>query len=183
MVTDKPGTSEIVIPDGYELAHYTLRHKCDGHMQTYTAVDLKTVPVQAVPVPNAQSNLKSDSSSPTPLISNIPTHKAAHEARAMSAITQKRHAHTRDDNFTDVCGVFSPEKAKPFKRYNYGKGSFCCPRCRSNFTRPKSVKDHFSDCVGKYGNPQALRYNDHPSMGGQESEGQGTRIAEVSSTL
>ena len=30
--------------------------------------------------------------------------------------------------------------------------------------RPKLVKDHFPDCVSKCGNPQGLRYTDHPSM-------------------
>lgn len=86
------------------------------------------------------------------------------ETRELSKRTQKRHAHSRDDDYTDVCGVYSPEKANPMTKFNHGKGEFCCPRCESSYTRPKTVKDHFPDCISKYGNPDSLRYTDHPSM-------------------
>lgn len=91
------------------------------------------------------------------------------ETRDLSKRTQKRHAHSRDDYYTDVCGVYSPEKATPMKKFNYGKGEFYCPRCGSNYTRPKSVKDHFPDCVAKFGNPNSLRYTDDPSMAPTEA--------------
>ena len=90
-------------------------------------------------------------------------------AQSLSAKTLKRRAHSRNDDYTDVCGVFSPAKATPVKKSNPGNGGFCCPVCESSFTRPKSVKDHFPDCVSKYGNPQAMRYTDHPSMAQKEA--------------
>lgn len=90
-------------------------------------------------------------------------------SRGVSLTALRRHAHARDDGYTDMCGVSSPEKSVPVKRFNLGKGQFCCPRCESNFTRPKSVKDHFPYCVIKCGNPGALRYTDHPSMAQTEA--------------
>ena len=84
--------------------------------------------------------------------------------REPSVQTLIRRARARDDGYTTVCGVFSPEKATPVKMYHHGNGEFCCPRCDSNYTRPKTVKAHFPNCVSKYGNPHALRFTDHPSM-------------------
>lgn len=43
-------------------------------------------------------------------------------------------------------------------------GRFHCPRCDTQYTRPKSVKDHFEYCVGRYGNPEGLKWTDHPSL-------------------
>lgn len=85
-------------------------------------------------------------------------------SRELSVTTLERHAHARDDGYTDVCGLRSPAISTPVQKYNPGKGEFRCPRCGSNFTRPKSVKDHFPYCISKCGNPQALRFADHPSM-------------------
>lgn len=84
--------------------------------------------------------------------------------REPSVVTLGRRAHARDDGYTDVCGLRFPEVSIPVRKDNPGKGEFRCPRCGSNFTRPKSVKDHFPYCISKYGNPQALRFTDHPSM-------------------
>ena len=44
------------------------------------------------------------------------------------------------------------------------KGKFRCPRCNGRFTRPRSVKDHFIKCVGKYGNPDGLSWWDHETL-------------------
>ena len=90
------------------------------------------------------------SGSLTPI--NATTHQD--QARGSSASTRRRHAHARDDYYTDVCGVISPEKATPVRKDNLGNGEFSCPRCGSSFTRPKSVKDHFPSCISRYGNPK-----------------------------
>ena len=75
-----------------------------------------------------------------------------------------RHSAGREraDRQNGTCGQ-SDSRAQVFR------AKFCCPRCgsnytRLNYTRLKTVKDHFPDCVSKCGNPQALRYTDHPSM-------------------
>lgn len=214
---NEASTTRIVLPDGYELAHYTLRRVHDGHLQTYSAVNGSATPVQAIPIDAQPSEIQlqgfrqaknscadSDSLSPNAFTSQsshltqtLDQHLhstlsygghgnlayVSHGAQGLSAKTQKRHAHSRDDDYTDVCGVFSPAKATPVKKYNPGKGIFRCPRCGSNYTRPKSVKDHFPDCVSKCGNPQALRYTDHPSMAKKEAAIQSSSRAsrEVSS--
>lgn len=199
----KNSTREIFLPDGYELAHYTLRRVCDGHLQSYLMDNNTGRVVQATPMAahssgvqlqedhglgqsnqdlglspqvsstnhNSYSNHMPDQQ--LPRISAYGEHQNLappdNRAQSLSARTLKRHAHARDDNYTDVCGVFSLAKATPVKKHNPGNGDFCCPICESSFTRPKSVKDHFPDCVSKYGNPQALRYTDHPSMAQKEA--------------
>ena len=200
-------TKEIDIPDGYELAFYTLRSLHNGHLQSYKLVSAGGRPVQAVPIAaqllgvelseqsredhqTNQSKLDTDSSSLSLTTDNSPEHSQTPtqqdfntagrgsrglgiRAQGLSARTLKRYAHERNDEYTDVCGIYSPEVSTPVKRYNHGKGKFCCPRCGSNFTRPKSVKDHFPSCIMKFGNPQALRYTDHTSMAQKEAAIQG----------
>ena len=200
-------TKEIDIPDGHELAFYTLRSLHNGHLQSYRIVSASARPVQAVPIAAQllgvelseqpredhqinQSKLDTDSSSLSLSTDNSPEHSQTptqqnlkirgrgsrvpdNRAQGLSAATLKRHAHERDDEYTDVCGIYSPEISTPIKKYNHGKGKFCCPRCGSNFTRPKSVKDHFPFCILKCGNPQALRYTDHTSMAQKEAAIQG----------
>ena len=65
---------------------------------------------------------------------------------------------------TEVCGVVSPAKGGKTKAAGGRQGSYRCPRCNGRFTRPRSVKDHFIKCVGKYGNPAGLRWFDHRSL-------------------
>ena len=65
---------------------------------------------------------------------------------------------------TEVCGVVSPAKGGKPKAAGGRQGSYRCPRCNGRFTRPRSVKDHFIKCVGKYGNPAGLRWFDHRSL-------------------
>ncbi|KAM0796861.1 hypothetical protein BDR22DRAFT_498843 [Usnea florida] len=64
---------------------------------------------------------------------------------------------------TTACGVITPWKAQPKGKGNTN-GDFCCPRCKGHFTRPKSVKDHFVNCVKKHGNPLGLRWFDHATL-------------------
>ena len=85
-------------------------------------------------------------------------------AQGLSAKTNERYANSRNDGYTIVCGVKSPEIVPPVKKLNHGNGKYRCPRCKSSFTREKTVKDHFPDCVSKHGNPQGLYFTDHPSM-------------------
>lgn len=193
--------TEILLPNGYELAYYTLRRGRDGHLQCYQPINASAIhgpPVQAIPIAAPGSDIHAqgshqhfqDSSNSNPWPRSSSTHHSPYhtqtsnrqlynipirggrkklpvpdnEALSLSATTQKRHAHLRDDDYTDVCGVVSQPRANPVKRYNPGKGEYCCPICGSNYTRPKSVKDHFPSCVSKCGNPQGLRYTDHASM-------------------
>ena len=191
----KSSRREIVIPDGYELAGYTLQRVDDGHLQHYLPVDVSATPVQAIPLAGYLSDIfvsTAGSLSPAPVTKHASyqdqqpiqeeneslTHSNI-KARKLSATTQDRHAHSRDDNYTDVCGVFSSAKATPVKKYNAGNGEFYCPRCGSNYTRPKSVKDHFPHCVSKFGNPQAFRFTDHPSMAQTEAAIQRRRQASL----
>ena len=191
-------TTDIHLPEGFELADYTLRRVHDGQLQTYVLDNDHSRLVQAVPIsaqPSVtqmegddqidQSDPGSDSSTPVPATNNsshqtqpphqqlftipIPSARPSNRAKAPSSCTQKRHAFSRNDGYTIICGMNSPAKATPVKKINPGKGKFRCPRCGSNFTRPKSVKDHFPDCVLKCGNPEGLRYTDHPSMAKAEA--------------
>ena len=87
--------------------------------------------------------------------------------REPSVTTVLRRAHARSDGYSVVYGVYSPEIFVRVKSDNRGKEDYCCPRCGSNYTRPYSVKDHFSYCISKHRNPQALRFTAHPSLQSQ----------------
>ena len=65
--------------------------------------------------------------------------------------------------YTSVCGVYSREKASPRKTKTSG-GRYHCPRCDTQFTRSRSVIRHFVGCITKYGNPDSLKWTDHPSL-------------------
>ena len=203
--------TELLIPEGYQLGHYTLVRVRDGYLQSFVLVNGRATRVAPIPVPaqppaiglqqNSQgrhdeleseedqdhstSEKEQDHLTPLHSTNNGPyrkrqTHNIAlqgdaedlansdREVRQVSESTRKRHAHARPDGYTSVCGVYSPAKLTPVKKVNLGNGEFCCPRCGSNFTRAGTVKYHFPACVMKYGNPQALRYTDHPSMATRE---------------
>ena len=81
-----------------------------------------------------------------------------------SASRDSRDQKPRVAGPTRACGVLSPEKKPPVKRSH--NGAFHCPRCDSQFTRSRTVNYHFEGCVAKYGNPESLRWNDHPSHEG-----------------
>ena len=176
---------EIILPEGFVLVTNTLRRLHDGHLQSFEPVNANTRRVQLVPTPPMTTSplsiklqeetspndlkLEDNSWSLSSSVNNSPVHHGARSTREPSAKTVKRHAHAGDDDYTDVCGIFSPEISTPIKKHNPGKGDFFCPRCRSSFTRAYTVKEHFPDCVAKYGNPQSLRYTDHVSMTSQEA--------------
>ena len=65
--------------------------------------------------------------------------------------------------YTSVCGVYSIETAPPEKFENKA-GPFHCPRCDTLFTRARGVRRHFIGCITRYGNPDSLRWTDHPSL-------------------
>lgn len=75
---------------------------------------------------------------------------------------------TGEGMMTSVCGTVTPAKGTPATRANK-KGNFCCPRCNSNFTRARSVKDHFISCVRKHGNPNGLSWWDHQTLEGSKN--------------
>lgn len=71
---------------------------------------------------------------------------------------------------TPVCGVYCPEIQKPSPRVKSGSSNFRfeCPRCRTRFSRRYTVKSHFPSCIEKYGNPDALKWNEDASMQGYQ---------------
>ena len=177
---------EINLPEGFELVNYTLRRTSDRLAQSYKPLDIPTLhsgPIIAIPTDtpdvdvssqgSRETSQESDSTTPTPSafsnshqhIFNIPIRGG----RAMSAITQKRHNQSLQNGYTIACGVVCPEVAPPVQKVNPGGGDFYCPRCLSNYTRPKSVKDHFPGCISRHGNPLGLRYTDHKSMPSKEA--------------
>lgn len=64
---------------------------------------------------------------------------------------------------TSVCGVYSSEKAPPNKDTSRA-GRYHCPRCDSEFTRPRGVRRHFVGCIRRYGNPDSLKWTSHESL-------------------
>ena len=74
---------------------------------------------------------------------------------------------TGEGAYTSVCGKVTREISKPPIARNKGqKAGYHCPRCNGQFTRARSVKDHFIKCVEKHGNPQGLSWWDHPTLQG-----------------
>lgn len=71
---------------------------------------------------------------------------------------------------TPVCGVYCPEKRKPYPKAKSGSSNFRfeCPRCSTRFSRRYSVKSHFPGCIDRYGNPDALKWNEHASTQGYQ---------------
>ena len=65
--------------------------------------------------------------------------------------------------YTRVCGVHSIQTASPEEVKNRA-GNFHCPRCNTNFTRACGVRKHFVGCITRYGNPDSLKWTDHPSL-------------------
>ena len=167
---------EIPLKEGYELAFYTLRRLHDGHLE-YFMVPLNSNDehVQAIPI-TPRENGPNRNHTPTQQSYNIAIRDGCENPpqrensdREPSVMTVLRRAHARSDGYSVVCGVFSPEISAPVKSDNRGNGDYCCPRCGSNYTRPYTVKDHFYYCISKHGNPQALRFTDHPSMAQTEA--------------
>ncbi|MCJ1427672.1 hypothetical protein MMC29_005577 [Sticta canariensis] len=71
---------------------------------------------------------------------------------------------------TPVCGVYCPEIQKPRPKEKSGSLNlkFECPRCSTRFSRRYSVKSHFPSCIERYGNPDALKWNEHASAKGYQ---------------
>lgn len=67
--------------------------------------------------------------------------------------------------YTRVCGIYSRDKASPRKMKTKG-GPYHCPRCDTQFTRALGVMRHFVGCITNYGNPESLKWIDHPSLQG-----------------
>ena len=188
MVLLSATSTEITFPEGYELVHYTLRRTTDGLLQSYRPPNrpfLFTGSLPATPTDtrnispslqecrdSTQDDSSSESTTPTPQQPFMIPIRGGREtltapdtkSRTVSKTTQKRYEESGQNGYTIACGAVSPELAPPVKKYNAKGGRFYCPRCGSNFTRAKSVKDHFPGCVSKYGNPQGLCYTDHESM-------------------
>ena len=168
---------EIPLQEGYELAFFTLRRLEDGRLQSYMVpLSSNDEHVQAIPITPRDNVPSYHNHTPPQQNYNIARREGGETVsrqdridREPSVMTVLRRAHARSDGYSVVCGVYSPETSAPVRSENRGKGDFYCPRCGSNFTRPYSVKDHFFYCISKHGNPQALRFTDHPSMAQTEA--------------
>jgi uncharacterized C2H2 Zn-finger protein len=75
----------------------------------------------------------------------------------------------RNNEWTTVCGVVSPgedqlsHKTDP-KTSVFANFKYHCPRCDKRFSRRYTVKQHFTSCINKHGNPKGLKWIDHPSL-------------------
>ena len=99
-------------------------------------------------------------------IMNLPF-RLSNPSQPPAGVAKKpRNPHHRTDGLTEVCGVFSPGRnGTPLRTSSkVANANYYCPRCESSMTRPRSIKDHFLVCIGKYGNPDKLKYTDHASM-------------------
>ena len=168
---------EIPLQEGYELAFFTLRRLEDGQLKSFMIpANSNDEHVQAIPITPRNNGSSYHNHIPTQQNYNIAIREGGENIpqqdridREPSVATVLRRAHARSDGYSVVCGIYSPEISAPVRSENRGKGDFYCPRCGSNYTRPYSVKDHFYYCISKHGNPQALRFTDHPSMAQTEA--------------
>ena len=76
---------------------------------------------------------------------------------------------TGEGMLTNVCGIVTPAKNGQAVGGINNSGAYCCPRCNGQFTRARSVKDHFINCVNKHGNPNGLSWFDHSSCAGSKA--------------
>ena len=104
--------------------------------------------------------------------SNVRPQAPALQAPIKSTSTEQTIHESRTDGesnghgtsvYTSVCGVYSREKALPYKDETRC-GDYHCPRCDTLFTRARGVMGHFVGCVTKHGNPESLKWTDHPSL-------------------
>ena len=96
--------------------------------------------------------------------STRPPQPATNQSRRHEPRTTGFNPKTGEGMLTRVCGITTPSKGTLVASKSKLKGKFRCPRCNGRFTRPRSVKDHFIKCVGKYGNPGGLSWWDHETL-------------------
>ncbi|KAL9138499.1 MAG: hypothetical protein Q9175_000287 [Cornicularia normoerica] len=110
-------------------------------------------------------------------VQHVPTPNVRPQAPASQPIVKSRSAEhnnyrpytdvqssgLRTSVYTRVCGVYSREKASP-KKVKTNGGPYHCPRCDTQFTRSRGVTRHFVGCITKNGNPDSLKWTDHPSL-------------------
>ena len=94
--------------------------------------------------------------------------QSTHKSRSAENYNDRPNADGRSGGHgsywhTTVCGVYSREKWPPYKIKTSG-GPHHCPRCDTQFIRSQGVKRHFVGCIAKFGNPDSLRWTDHPSL-------------------
>ena len=96
--------------------------------------------------------------------STRPPQPATNQSRRREPRTTGFNPTTGEGMLTHVCGIITPSKGTPVASKSKLNGKFRCPRCNGRFTRPRSVKDHFIKCIGKYGNPGGLSWWDHGTL-------------------
>ena len=70
----------------------------------------------------------------------------------------------KNDSYPGLCGVSSPKKLSSTRHNQSTDSAYHGPRCNKGFTKRTGVKDHFSNCIKKHGNPSRLRWDDHASL-------------------
>ena len=129
--------------------------------QSFTAVNRTQKQGDFTPInPRPQPRNRPAPEVPAPEVPN-PKHKAPRQKTKPR--TNGFNRRTGENGLTPVCGIITPFIATPVAKENK-KGAFCCPRCLGQFTRPRTVKDHFRTCATKHGNPRGLRWFDHPTL-------------------
>ena len=68
------------------------------------------------------------------------------------------------DTCTKSGGVFSPPKVPPARSSQITVSPYHCPRCDTKMASRRAIKQHFSRCIMKHGNPDALKWDDHASL-------------------
>ena len=125
-------------------------------------------PINSAAMPGAFAPIN-----PQPLSRALPASRGTSGGRRRATKTSRKSKprttgvdmNTGKNGLTKLCGKKTPAKGTPETNGN-NKGYFRCPRCNSNFTRARSVKDHFFACVKKHGNPDGLRWYDHETLSG-----------------
>lgn len=126
------------------------KHQVSGH-------DSKTTPLAAPHIPTLKFRPKAPASHPA-----VKSKSAGH--KDYGPFTNGQSSGHGASVYTRLCGIYSREKASP-KKFK-ANGPYHCPRCDTQFTRARGVWRHFVGCITKYGNPDSLKWTDHPSLQG-----------------
>ncbi|KAF6230068.1 hypothetical protein HO133_004407 [Letharia lupina] len=115
--------------------------------------------------PTAAPRIPTPNVRPLAPISQLTVSLRSAEHKDYRSCTDGQSSRTDTTVYTKACGVYSKEKASP-KKVRTNGGRHHCPRCDTQFTRARGVKGHFVGCITKYGNPDRLKWTDHPSLEG-----------------
>lgn len=128
--------------------------EASGNYQVYSH-DSRVTPTAAPNIPMPKFRPQAPASQPT-----VQSRSAEH--KNCGPFTNGQSSGHGASAYTRLCGVYSRERASPKK--SKANGPYHCPRCDTHFTRARGVMRHFVGCITKYGNPDSLKWTDHPSL-------------------